>query len=172
MCSLNASTTKMRVNINFNIKEFEQKVTKAQRWGLLDKKDLRHIHRKVSQTYVSVLKDRIGEANQTITMKRKGTTTVITPGTLRRSIGMWNSGPNSNVILSGPRTKMMGRSVSNRSDGWFAQIVEEGLLPKEFGGNRTGKYTGVFEDTMKSTTSRMQNELRAALAARLQKYMR
>ena len=106
----------MRVNINFNIKEFEQKVTKAQRWGLLDKKDLRHIHRKVSQTYVSVLKDRIGEANQTITMKRKGTTTVITPGTLRRSIGMWNSGPNSNVILSGPRTKMMGRSVSNRSD--------------------------------------------------------
>jgi len=162
----------MRMNINFNIKEFEQKVTKAQRWGLLDKKELRKVHRKVSQTYVSALRAKIGSANQTITMKRKGTTTVITPGTLRRSIGTWNSGPNSNVVLSGPRARIMGRSVSNRSDGWFAQIVEEGLLPKEFGGNRTGKYTGVFEDTMKSTTSRMQNELRAALAARLQKYMR
>ena len=54
------------MNINFNIKEFEKKVTKAERWALLDKKELRKVHRKVSQTYVLALKGRIKNANKTI----------------------------------------------------------------------------------------------------------
>ena len=162
----------MKMSINFNIKEFEKHVTRAERWALLDKKELRKIHRKVSKIYVSALRSKIGSADKTITIKRKGVKTVITPGTLRRSIGTWNSGPNSNVILSGPRARIMGRKVANRSDGWFAEIVEYGLLPKEFGGNRTNKYTGVFEKTLKATTGQMKNQLSKELKLRLQKFMK
>jgi hypothetical protein len=162
----------MKMSINFNIKEFEKHVTRAERWALLDKKELRKIHRKVSKTYVSALKGKIKNADKTITIKRKGSKTVITPGTLRRSIGTWNSGPSSNVVLSGPRARFLGRSVSDRSDGWFAHIVEQGALPKAFGGKRTGKYTGVFESTLKATEGRMKTQLAEELAARLQKFMK
>lgn len=157
------------MNIKFNDKDFLKRVDRAQMWGKVDKNEMRKMNRRVSKVYVNALRAKISEADMTITVKGKKP---ITPGTLRRSIGSWNSGRNSNVVLAGPRSRMMGRRVSDRADGWFANIVNEGALPEAFGGKRTNKYTGVFDDTLKQTRSAMASALRAEYKNRLNKYMR
>ena len=157
------------MNIQFNTKEFEKRVERAAMWGSADRSQLRKINRKVSEVYVNALRAKIGSAKMTINVKGRKP---ITPGTLRRSIGSWNSGRYSNVVLAGPRAKFLGRRVADNADGWFAHIVEQGALPDAFGGKRTNKYTGVFEDTLKQTKEAMNQALRAEYKKRLGQYMR
>lgn len=157
------------MEIKFDTKDFQRRVDRAALWGKSDRSELRKINRKVSKVYLDALKPKLTNAAITITVKGRAP---ITPGTLRRSLGTWSSGRNSNVVLAGPRSRMMGKRVSPSADGWFANIVEEGALPDAFGGNRTNKFTGVFEDTLKKTKAAMATVQRAEYKKRLNQYMK
>ena len=85
-------------------------------------KELRQGNRKIAQAASRKVKPQIPRSKRVFNVRRSdGPDYDITPGTLRRSIGVKNSrGSRINVFI-GPRA---GGSLKN--DGWFAGIVESG----------------------------------------------
>jgi hypothetical protein len=114
-----------------------------------------------AQIYVSAAKSRIRDYHKDIiVVKKNGTRLVIPRGTLRRSMGTWRPKGTKSMVMAGPRTRSLGKSVGEDSDGWFAGIVEGGLFGPKFGGRKTTANTGVFEKTKANVASRIQSNMR------------
>ena len=85
-------------------------------------KELRQGNRKIAQAASRKIKPQIPRSKRVFNVRRDdGPNYDITPGTLRRSIGVKNSKGSKINVFVGPRS---GGVVKN--DGWFAGIVESG----------------------------------------------
>ena len=113
--------------------------------------ELRKSNRDIGRMAAKRVKPQVPRSKQVFKVRRSGARGCkagpnldITPGTLRRSIGVRNSRGSRVNVFVGPRSG----GVSPKNDGWFAGIVESGHVG---GRNR-------------STGSRNYNKIAPALA--------
>ena len=133
------------------LKQFEQL-----RKQVSDPKVQTRIHRSVGNLYKKEMIGNIQDASEVIRIRRgKGKPLDIKPGTMRRSIKVWQIDKRYSTFWVGPR---VGRRAPKDADGWFANIVEGG--DQKFGGN---KQKGLFARSIANTRS-------AALTAMKKKY--
>lgn len=99
------------------LKQFEQL-----RKQVSDQNVQKRIHRAVGKIYKDEMLNNIVDAKQTIRIRRGGTGGFdIKPGTLRRSVKVWQIDKQHSTYWVGPR---VGRRAPKDADGWFANIVE------------------------------------------------
>ena len=133
------------------LKQFEQL-----RKQVSDPEVQTRIHRSVGNLYKKEMIGNIQDASEVIRIRRgKGKPLDIKPGTMRRSIKVWQIDKRYSTFWVGPR---VGRRAPKDSDGWFANIVEGG--DQKFGGN---KQKGLFARSIANTRG-------AALTAMKKKY--
>ena len=133
-------------------------IDRMAKWSIKDSAALQKIGERVGDVYANYLKANVKDLDKDIKVKTKGNIYKVKKGQLRRSSGTWQPSKDSNVILAGPRTKLIGKKGKTKkySDGWFAHIVEKGDFAKRFGGKHRTRNTGVFSRGMKSTKSRSE----------------
>jgi hypothetical protein len=133
------------------LKQFEQL-----RKQVSDPKVQTRIHRSIGNLYKKEMIGNIQDASEVIRIRRgKGKPLDIKPGTMRRSIKVWQIDKRFSTFWVGPR---VGRRAPKDADGWFANIVEGG--DQKFGGN---KQKGLFARSIANTRG-------AALTAMKKKY--
>ena len=99
------------------LKQFEQL-----RKQVSDQKVQKRIHRAVGKIYKDEMKKNIVDARQTIRIRRGGKGGFdIKPGTLYRSVKVWQIDKQHSTFWVGPR---VGRRAPKDADAWFANIVE------------------------------------------------
>ena len=163
------------------MKELERKIERLAKWSEKDAQKLRAIDERVAEVYNVALRANIKDAKEDIYVYNKGTgpgrnkgskdgvrnaRTMTRPGTLRRSIKTFRRN-NKAITLAGPKTSRRGsRSKTNRQNGWFAAIVENG---SGFGPSRS---TGLFERTQKATRNRMQQLRNRLLRQEFERWMK
>lgn len=144
------------VNINFNDKElqkFLKRVAYCAEFGRKNQREMLKINRRVSKTYWMTARRNIRDAKEVFKVyKNKSVYREVTPGTLRRSMGAWQSGRRTNVILAGPRAFTKASNIN--ADGWYGGMVESGQVGTSASKNTRNK--GVFKRTLKSTTETMR----------------
>jgi len=141
-----------------------KKIDELSKWSIKDTKKLTAINRRVGKVYANALKTNIkdskfeGNSFQVTHTDKLGnkSRSKVYKGQLRKSSGVWKPSKDSNRVLSGPRTRSIGRRGKTplSADGWFAHIVEKGDFGKRFGGKHSTQNTGVFERTKKATQNR------------------
>jgi len=104
------------------LKELEKQISRIGDFPKDMAKELRQGNRKIAQAVSRKVKPQIPRSKRVFKVRRSdGPDYDITPGTLRRSIGVKNSrGSRTNVFI-GPRA-----GGKPKNDGWFAGIVESG----------------------------------------------
>lgn len=131
------------------LKQFEEL-----RKQVSDPKVQARIHRAVGNIYKKEMLNNIVDAKKTVRIRRGGKPSGsldIKPGTMRRSIKVWQINKRASTFWVGPRA---GRKAGKDSDGWFSNIVEgDDQFIK--GNNRNA---GVFE---KSITSKREEAFTA-----------
>ena len=99
------------------LKQFEQL-----RKQVSDQNVQKRIHRAVGKIYKNEMLNNIVDAKQTIRIRRGGKGGFdIKPGTLRRSVKVWQIDKQHSTFWVGPR---VGRRAPKDADAWFANIVE------------------------------------------------
>lgn len=165
--------------------ELLRKIEKLSEWNERDFQGLRQVKKRVGKVYADQAKQNVGDFLEDIdvyarTGKGPGrhkagrsgrVRQTIQSGTLRRSIKVWHPRTNSTFTYAGPRTRFKSAQSksTNRSDGWFAHIVEGG---DSFGQKKTTYNTGVFARSKRQTVPRMAKMLNRMLKARFKYYMR
>ena len=106
-------------------------------------KELRKSNRDVGRLAAKRVKPQVPRSKKVFKVRRSGArggksgpNLDITPGTLRRSIGVRNSRGSRINVFVGPRSG----GVSPKNDGWFAGIVESGHI----GGRNRSKGSANF----------------------------
>jgi hypothetical protein len=155
--------------VNFDkrsLQKFLKRVEHCKKFGVKNSKKITQINRDVSKVYVNALRTSIVNAEEDFHVYRGGSIyRTVTPGTLRRSIKSWKPERGSNRIMAGPR-----RGGSERSDGWYAGIVESGYTGTSQSKNTTNR--GVFYDNKKRTVPQMRTQQYARYRSEFQKYMK
>lgn len=164
--------------------ELLKRVEKLSKWSEKDFQGLREVKKRVAKVYTDQAKTNVGDFLEDIDVytrtgkgpgRKKGhngnVRQTIASGTLRRSIKVWHPRSDSTFTYAGPRTRFKKAQAksTNRSDAWFAHIVEGG---DSFGQKKTTYNTGVFARTKRQTVPRMAKMLNRMLAARFKKYMK
>jgi hypothetical protein len=150
------------------MKEFERKIERLAQWSEKDAQKLRAIDERVAEVYNIALRANIKDSPVDVKVYRSSELRqTIKPGTLRRSIKTFRR-KNKAITLAGPKTtgRRGASKKTNRTDGWFASIVENG---SGFGPSRS---KGVFERTQKATSARMKKLRNRLLQQEFQRYMR
>ena len=99
------------------LKQFEQL-----RKQVSDPDVQKRIHRAVGKIYKDEMLNNIVDARETIRIRRGGKGGFdIKPGTLYRSVKVWQIDKQHSTFWVGPR---VGRRAPKDADGWFANIVE------------------------------------------------
>ena len=149
-------------------------IDKLAKWSVKDSAALVNIGERVGNVYANYLKANVKDYNKDITGINKGKAFKVKKGQLRRSSGTWQPNKKSNVIMSGPRTKAIGKKGKTKkySDGWFAHIVEKGDFGPRFGGKHKTQNTGVFSRGMKATKGRSEKLQIILLRQEFAKYTR
>lgn len=147
-------------------RQLENRLNRAAAWSKEDAQKLRDIDARVAEVYNAALKANIKDSPVDIRVYRsQQLRQTIKKGTLRRSIKTFRR---KSVTLAGPKTTFKrGRDKkTNRTDAWFAHIVEEGS------GFGPGRNKGVFMRTQKATAGRMQKMREELLKREFERYMR
>jgi len=136
--------------------ELFRNIDKLARWSIKDSKALQDVGHRVGAVYANYIKANVKDFATDIKGSNKGEEFIVKKGQLRRSGGTWQPNKKSNVIMSGPRTKAIGKrgKTKKNADGWYAHIVEKGDFGPRFGGKHRTQNTGVFSRGMKATTNR------------------
>jgi len=164
------------------IKEVENKLNRLAAFSTKDAAQLKSINERVGKIYNTYLQANLRDADQDILVyqktgkgtgrkpNHKGTVRqIIKRGALRRSLKVFQrrykaityAGPKSRGLTKGKNTK------TNRQDGWFASIVEQGA-----GFEGAGRNKGIFTRAQKATFSRMVNLRNRLLQREFERYMR
>ena len=161
-------------------KELEKRIERAARWSVKDAARLKAINERVGKVYTTALLANVRDAETDIKVyERTGggfgrkskpgqLKQIIKRGTLRRSIKVFQR-RNKVITYAGPKSKggRKGRDTkTTRSDGWFANIVDQGA------GFGPGRNKGVFTRTQKATRQRMVNLRNRLLQKEFQRFMR
>lgn len=161
-------------------KELEKRIERAARWSVKDAARLKAINERVGKVYTTALLANVRDAETDIKVyERTGggpgrkskagqLKQIIKRGTLRRSIKVFQR-RNKVITYAGPKSKggKKGRTTkTTRSDGWFANIVDQGA------GFGPGRNKGVFTRTQKATRQRMVNLRNRLLQKEFQRFMR
>lgn len=162
-------------------KELEKRIQRAARWSVQDAARLKAINERVGKVYTTALLANVRDAETDIKVynttgggpgRKKGQTgtvkQVIKRGTLRRSIKVFQR-RNKVITYAGPKSKggKKGRGTkTTRTDGWFANIVDQGA------GFGPGRNKGLFTRTQKATRQRMVNLRNRLLQKEFQRFMR
>lgn len=164
------------------LNEVNKKLQALAMWSQRDHDNLVRINTQVAEIYADVLKSQIVDFRTDIDVYRrtgggpgrkagkKGQIRqTIKKGTLRRSVKVWQPNKDRIQVWAGPRTRRKTSSKVNRTDGWFAAIVEGGDY---FGNKSVADNTGVHEWSQRTTRNRMQKLRNALLKVRYEKYMK
>ena len=161
-------------------KELEKRIERAARWSVKDAARLKAINERVGKVYTTALLANVRDAETDIKVyERTGggpgrkskagqLKQIIKRGTLRRSIKVFQR-RNKVITYAGPKSKggKKGRTTkTTRSDGWFANIVDQGA------GFGPGRNKGLFTRTQKATRQRMVNLRNRLLQKEFQRFMR
>lgn len=161
-------------------KELEKRILRAARWSVKDAARLKAINERVGKVYTTALLANVRDAETDIKVyERTGggpgrkskagqLKQIIKRGTLRRSIKVFQR-RNKVITYAGPKSKggRKGRTTkTTRSDGWFANIVDQGA------GFGDGRNKGLFTRTQKATRQRMVNLRNRLLQKEFQRFMR
>ena len=121
-----ASSAKRKEPMVGDIEGLDELMKQVQRIGEFPKlmaKDLRKSNRDIGRMASKRIKPQIPRSKKVFQVRRNdGPNMDITPGTLRRSIGVRNSRGSRVNVFVGPRSG----GVTPKNDGWFAGIVESG----------------------------------------------
>lgn len=167
-------------------KEFEKQLDKIEKWGSTkDRKKVLTIHKGVAKIGEKALKRAVTNHNKTIKVRRsgrlggkRGPSYDIMPGTLKRSIRVFNAKGSKTSVMVGPRSGIIEKTGPGagviRNDGYFAHMINEGDLPKHMGGK--GSYNGpnrnFFEKGITTAVfNRMFNELLSKYRLAFDNYM-
>jgi hypothetical protein len=163
--------------------ELEKRIERLAKWSEKDSVKLRQIDERVANVYNTALRANIKDADKdiyvyrknrgrgrnpgSITGERKGVRQIIKSGALRRSIKVFRRS-NKAITLAGPKTRGRrgGTTKTNRQDGWFASIVENGS------GFGPGRNKGVFTRTQRATNQRMRLLRLKLLQQEFKRYMK
>lgn len=117
---------------DFKVEGLDELMKQVGRIGAFPKemaKELRKSNRDVGRLAAKRVKPQVPRSKKVFKVRRSGArggksgpNLDITPGTLRRSIGVRNSRGSRINVFVGPRSG----GVSPKNDGWFAGIVESG----------------------------------------------
>jgi len=163
------------VDISFSRKELEKftkRVRYCAKYGQKNARELVAIHKRVGRVYVKAAKSAISDAKEDIKVYRnKEVEYEIKRGTLRRSMGTWKAKRGSSMVLAGPRSGHVQKSLkgSNR-DGWYQFIAEGGHAGTSTSHNTKNK--GVFQKTLASSMSQMRMNQYAEYRKNFKRYMR
>ena len=134
--------------------ELMQKFDKIEKWGhSKDRQKVKAIHKKVAAIARKAIKRQITNHPKTIRVRRtgrlggkRGPDYDILPGTLKKSIKVFDAMGSKTSVIVGPRSGVIDRTKSGpaagtiRDDGYFAHMIHDGDLPEHMGGR--GAYTG------------------------------
>jgi len=127
------------------------------------------IHRSVGNIYKKEMLNNIKDAKQTIRIRRGGNEPKerddIQPGTLRRSIRVWQIDKRFSTFWVGPK---VGARQHYTRDGWFANIVE-GDDQYIKGNNRN---VGVFERSIRNKRQEAFTQMRKKYEFQIRKAAR
>lgn len=163
------------VEMQFSRKELERftnRVRYCARFGQKNAKELVAINKRVGKTYVKAAKSAISDSKEDVNIYRNGKIErTIKRGTLRRSMGTWKAKRGESMVLAGPRSGQIHKSLagSNR-DGWYQVMVEGGYAGSSTSHNTKNK--GVFQKTLSQTTSTMRQQQYAEYRKNFNRYMK
>jgi len=164
-------------------KELEKRIERAARWSVKDAERLKAINERVGKVYTTALLANIVDSDTDIKVyertgggpgrkvKDGNLRQTIKRGTLRRSIKVFQR-RNKVITYAGPKSKggRRGRSTkTNRQDGWFSAIVEQGA---GFGRGSGSRNKGVFTRAQQATRGRMIVLRNKLLQKEFQRFMR
>ena len=132
-----------------------------------DVKVQKRIHRRVGNLYRKEMLSNIVDAKETIRVRRgKQRPVDIEPGTLRRSVRVWQIDKRYSTFWAGPR---VGKRMPPDSDGWFANIVEgDDQFVK--GNNRNkGAFSKSISATRQAALASMKKSYSKAIDKQVQK---
>jgi hypothetical protein len=145
------------------MKEVERKIALLAKWSEKDAQKLRAIDERVAEVYNVALRANIKDSPVDIKVYRGGAVRqTIKKGTLRRSIKTFRK---RGTTYAGPKSTK-SRTKTNRQNGWFAAIVENG---SGFGPSRS---KGVFSRTQRATSNRMKQMRNRLLRQEFERFMR
>ena len=158
------------------------KMANIAKWSERDATALKAINKRVGEVYNNALRANIKDAKSDIKVynrtgggpgRKAGKTgtvrQVIKRGTLRRSIKVWQPRRASIFTLAGPRTRNKRDIRTNRVDGWYSAIVENGA---GFGGKKASRNAGLFIRTQMATQSRMNKLQQTLLRQQFARYFK
>tara|TARA_R110000796_G_C14508646_1_gene429652 strand:+ start:440 stop:964 length:525 start_codon:yes stop_codon:yes gene_type:complete len=142
------------------------KQLEALRKQVADKKVQVRIHRRVGRMYQKEMLAHIYEARETIRVRRGRQSPIdIAPGTLRRSIRVWQIDKKNSTFWAGPR---VGRKMPADSDAWFANIVEgDDQFIKG-----TNRHKDVFKNSIAATTPKALESMRKSYKKAIDKQVK
>lgn len=148
-----------------SLQRFLKRIQRAERWGQIDRKEIKKANRAVGNIYKKALRTSITDGDRDSIVRGK----TYPSGKLRRSIGNWSpKGDRRGTIMTGPKASSI-RRVSPSNDGFHAAWVEAGIA----GNNTTSKSNkGVFARTLSGVKQQMQAKQYAEYKKRFEKYMR
>jgi hypothetical protein len=134
--------------------ELIQKFDEIEKWGhSKDRQKVKAIHKKVAAIARKAIKRHITNHPKTIRVRRtgrlggkRGPDYDILPGTLKKSIKVFDAMGSKTSVIVGPRSGVIDRTKSGpaagtiKDDGYFAHMIHDGDLPEHMGGR--GAYTG------------------------------
>lgn len=143
--------------------EVLKNLNKLAQWSEKDAANLRAIDKRVGEVYNVSLRANIKDSPVDIKVYRGGEKRqTIKRGTLRRSVKTFVK---RGRTFAGPKSTK-SRTKTNRQNGWFANIVEQG---QGFGPSRS---RGIFERTQKATNKRMIEMRNRLLRKEYERYMK
>ena len=145
------------------MKKLERKIARLAKWSENDAQKLRDIDERVAEVYNVALRANIQDSPVDIKVYRSGEVRqTIKKGTLRRSIKTFRKRGNT---YAGPKSTK-SRTKTNRQNGWFSAIVENG---SGFGPARN---KGLFTRTQKATSNRMKQLRNRLLRQEFKRWMK
>ena len=133
--------------------ELIKQLSQIEKWGhSKDQKKVKGIHKKAAGIARKAIKRQITNHNKTIRVRRtgrlggkRGPDYDIMPGTLKKSIKVFDAMGSKTSVIVGPRSGVIDRTKSMpagviKDDGYFAHMIHDGDLPKHMGG--PGSYNG------------------------------
>lgn len=171
------------------LKGFDQlmrQLDQIEKWGhSKDVRKVKSIHKKVAGIARKAIRREITNHPKTIHVRRsgklggkRGPNYDIQPGTLKRSIKVFDAKGYRTSVMVGPRSGIIEKTGPGagtiRDDGYFAHMIHEGDLPKHMGG--PGSYNGpnrnFFTRAMTPAVfNRMLQELTMRYRVAFDKYM-
>jgi hypothetical protein len=144
-----------------------RKLERMAQYGDVNAKELNKINRNVAKIYVKTARRNIQPMDREFTTVRGNR---ITPGTLKRSMGVWRPKGSKATMMAGPRAGTLKRVAAySNKDGFFAHFVEAGVARNT---KYQGTNVGVFARSLKSAMPQMQQKQLSDYRANFSKFVR